>query len=344
MAVRRLDPAQPPDFAFTAENLDWANATIAKYPEGRQASAVIPLLWRAQAQHDGWLPEPAIRYMADLLEMPRIRVYEVATFYTMFQLSPVGRKAHIQVCGTTPCMLRGSEELINVCRRRIATEQHQLSEDGALSWEEMECLGACVNAPLIQVGQDTYEDLTPETFEALLDQFEKGQTPKPGPQIDRAYSAPVGGATTLLDVDALIAERQAARADAVTAAAPEVADAAGLQLVGGRDVEPTTADAGERPAGLDGAREGKPDNLKQISGVGAALEEKLNAMGVYHFDQIAAWTPAHVAWVDDHLSFKDRIAREDWIAQAATLAAGGTTEFSKRVEKGDVQSSKDDDA
>lgn len=349
MAVRRLDPIQPADFAFTAENLDWATVTIAKYPAGRQASAVIPLLWRAQEQHDDWLPEPAIRYVAELLDMPRIRVYEVATFYTMFQLSPVGRNAHIQVCGTTPCMLRGSEELMNVCRRRIAAEQHQVSEDGKLSWEEMECLGACVNAPLIQVGKDLYEDLTPETFETILDQFANGETPKPGPQIDRAFSAPIGGATTLQDVEALIAERQAAKSQAK--ATPTDADsAAGLQVVGGADAKaeaPTpSADAGraERPAGLHGARDGTPDNLKQISGVGAALEEKLNALGIFHFDQIAAWTSEQVRWVDDHLSFKGRIAREDWIAQAATLAAGGATEFSKRVEKGEVEPGKDDDA
>ena len=324
MAVRRLDPAQPPDFAFSAENLEWAQATIAKYPDGRQASAVIPLLWRAQEQNDGWLSEPAIRCVAELLNMPRIRVYEVATFYTMFQLSPVGRNAHVQVCGTTPCMLRGAEDLMNVCRRRIAAEQHEVSEDGKFSWEEMECLGACVNAPLIQVGENVYEDLTPEDLETILDQFAKGETPKAGPRIDRVFAAPAGGSTTLLDVEAVLAERRAAGSQTSGAAAEQ-------------------SDAGVRPEGLDGARGGAPDNLKQISGVGTALEEKLNALGIYHFDQIAAWTDDHVAWVDDHLSFKGRIAREDWISQAETLAAGGETEFSKRVAAGDVDSSKDGD-
>ena len=137
MAVRRLDPNQPASFEFTPENLAWAKATIAKYPEGKQASAVIPLLWRAQEQ-EGWLTEPAIRNVADMLGMAYIRVYEVATFYTMFQLSPVGRKAHIQVCGTTPCMLRGSEKLLKVCRDRIHPEPHHPSEDGNFSWEEVE--------------------------------------------------------------------------------------------------------------------------------------------------------------------------------------------------------------
>src|SRR5690606_32066434 len=163
MAVRRLHHEQPASFAFTAENLEWAQKIIARYPEGRQASAVIPLLWRAQEQHDGWLPEPAIRYVADMLGMPHIRVLEVATFYTMFQLAPVGRKAHIQVCGTTPCQLRGAEDLISVCKSKIAAHPHELSADGDFSWEEVECLGACVNAPMVQIFKDTYEDLTPES-------------------------------------------------------------------------------------------------------------------------------------------------------------------------------------
>ena len=197
MGVRRLDPKQPASFAFTPENLAWAKETIAKYPAGKQASAVIPLLWRAHEQHDNWLPEPAIRYVADMLDMPYIRVYEVATFYTMFQLSPVGRKAHVQVCGTTPCMLRGSEDIRDVCKRRINAEPHHLSEDGDFSWEEVECLGSCANAPMVQIGKDTYEDLTPELFEKVLDGFAKGQPPKPGSQTGRQASCPAGGPTTL---------------------------------------------------------------------------------------------------------------------------------------------------
>ena len=195
MAVRRLAEKQPKDFAFTAENLAWAKNEIKKYPEGRQASAVIPVLWRAQSQAGGWLPEAAIRAVADFLGMPNIRVLEIATFYTMFQLEPVG-KFFVQLCGTTPCMLRGSEELKMVCARRIG-EPHHVSADGKFSWMEVECLGACVNAPMVQINEDYYEDLTPESFETILDALAAGKTPKPGPQIDRQLSAPVGGPTTL---------------------------------------------------------------------------------------------------------------------------------------------------
>lgn len=198
MAVRRLHPEQPPSFAFTPENLAWAQATIAKYPPGKQASAVIPLLWRAQEQ-EGWCTEPAIRAIADMLGMAYIRVYEIATFYTMFQLSPVGRKAHVQVCGTTPCQLRGAEGLIEVCKHRIAEHPHELSKDGDFSWEEVECLGVCANAPMVQVHKDTYEDLTPELFEKVLDGFAAGTPPQPGPQQGRKTSEPAGGATTLKD-------------------------------------------------------------------------------------------------------------------------------------------------
>ena len=202
MAVRRLAPPelQPEDFAFTAENMEWAKLRIAKYPQGRQASAVIPLLWKAQEQSGGWLPQRAIEYVADMLEMERIRVLEVATFYTQFILTPVGRKAHIQVCGTTPCMLRGSEALMDICRHRIHHDPLHVSEDGDFSWEEVECLGACVNAPMMLIGSDTYEDLTPESFERLLDGFASGKPPKAGPQVDRYFSAPAGGLTTLTDL------------------------------------------------------------------------------------------------------------------------------------------------
>jgi NADH-quinone oxidoreductase subunit E len=199
MSVRRLDPNQPASFAFTRENEAWAKATIAKYPPGKQASAVIPLLWRAQEQHAGWLPEPAMRVVADMLGMAYIRVYEVATFYTMFQLSPVGKKAHVQVCGTTPCMLRGAEALVAVCKRRIHPEPHHLSADGDFSWEEVECLGACANAPMVQIWKDTYEDLTPATFERVLEGFATGTPVEAGSQIGRQASCPLAGPTTLKD-------------------------------------------------------------------------------------------------------------------------------------------------
>jgi NADH-quinone oxidoreductase subunit E len=203
MSVRRLADAsvQPKEFSFTPDNLAWAKKQLEKYPVGRQASAVIPLLWRAQEQHDGWVSEAAIRYVADFLGMPHIRVLEVATFYTQFQLQPVGRAAHVQVCGTTPCMLRGSEAIRKVCQERIHHEPFHVSADGKFSWEEVECLGACVNAPMVLIGSDTYEDLTPENFEKVLDGFAKGAPVKPGPQIDRQFSAPMGGATTLTDAE-----------------------------------------------------------------------------------------------------------------------------------------------
>jgi NADH-quinone oxidoreductase subunit E len=200
MAVRRLAETQPASFAFSEENLAWANKEITKYPQGRQASAVIAFLWKAQDQ-EGWVTEPAIRYIAEFLGMAYIRVLEIATFYTMFHLEPVGRVAHIQVCGTTPCWLRGSDDLKAVCRSRIHHDPHHLSADGAFSWEEVECLGACVNAPLVQINADTFEDLTAESFGGLLDALAAGRAVKPGPQVDRQLSAPMGGPTTLTDPD-----------------------------------------------------------------------------------------------------------------------------------------------
>jgi NADH-quinone oxidoreductase subunit E len=197
MSVRRLAEKQPASFAFTPQNLDWAKAQIARYPEGRQRSAVILILWRAQEQCGGWLPQKAIEATADLLGMARIRVLEVATFYTMFNLAPVGR-FHVQLCCTTPCMLRGSEELKKVCRRMIGEENH-VTGDGAFSWIEVECLGACVNAPMVQINADYFEDLTPETLTRIINDLSVGRKPKPGPQIDRINSAPIGGPTTLTD-------------------------------------------------------------------------------------------------------------------------------------------------
>ena len=197
MSVRRLAEQQPSSFVFTPENLEWAKARMAKYPPGRQQSAVIPILWKAQEQCGGWLPQKAMEATAALLGMAKIRVLEVATFYTMFNLSPVG-KFHVQLCGTTPCMLRGSEELKQVCRKMIGDQDH-VSSDGMFSWTEVECLGACVNAPMVQINYDYYEDLTAESFSRILDDMSAGKTPKPGPQVDRLNSAPIGGQTTLLD-------------------------------------------------------------------------------------------------------------------------------------------------
>jgi len=199
MSVRRLDPNQPASFEFTPENEAWAKQQITKYPEGRQWSAVIPLLWRAQEQSNGWLPEPAIRYIADMLEMPYIRTYEIATFYTMFNLSPIG-EYHVQLCGTTPCMLRGSEELKAICEEMIGPV-NTMTEDGLFSWVEVECLGACVNAPMVQINKDYFEDLTPDIFRNILQKLKTGVAVRPGPQVNRQFSAPASGPRTLLTTD-----------------------------------------------------------------------------------------------------------------------------------------------
>ncbi|MEZ2130267.1 MULTISPECIES: NADH-quinone oxidoreductase subunit E [unclassified Sinorhizobium] len=223
MSVRRLaeDQFQPGAFAFNDENAIWAEKTIKKYPEGRQQSAVIPLLMRAQEQ-DGWVTKAAIEKVADMLDMAYIRVLEVATFYTQFQLHPVGSRAHVQVCGTTPCMLRGSEGLMSVCKSKIHAHPFERNAEGTLSWEEVECLGACVNAPMVMIGKDTYEDLTPERLEAIIDAFAagKGANIAPGPQIDRIYSAPEGGPTTLTAEQPKKAKPAAKKAEADTATAP----------------------------------------------------------------------------------------------------------------------------
>jgi NADH-quinone oxidoreductase subunit E len=353
MSVRRLAPAdiQPKEFAFTAANFDWAKAQIAKYPEGRAASAVLPVLWRAQEQHGGWLPQKAIEYVAELLGMAKIRVLEVATFYTMFLLQPVGRKAHVQWCGTTPCLLRGGEEIKKVCERRINHEQFHVSADGDFSWEEVECLGACVNAPMVLIGKDTYEDLTAETFEKVLESLARGETPKPGPQNGRQFSAPIGGDTTLLDegaphpapaspppaapepkpipepapaAPAPAAASVSAVADVEALAKAEEADIAAKLAKLAKDATPEQkADAvGTRPQGLAAPRQDKRENLQRIRGIGPVNEQKLNALGIFHFDQIAHWGRPEIRWVGTYLAFPGRIDRESWVVQAGRLAAG----------------------
>jgi NADH-quinone oxidoreductase subunit E len=197
MSVRRLAKVQPDSFAFskaTKAKCDW---WIAKYPTERKQSAVIPILWLVQKQ-EGWVSEPAIRAIGELLEMPYIRVLEVATFYTMFMLEPVGTTALIQVCGTTPCMLRGSGGLMKVCKDKIGPKD-TLSADGRFTWQEVECLGACVNAPMAQINDYYFEDLTPEAMAQIIDDFAAGKSPQPGPRVDRVNSAPEGGALTLTD-------------------------------------------------------------------------------------------------------------------------------------------------
>ncbi len=200
MSARRLAEQQPDDFAFTPESAKQADVWLAKYPDDRKRSAVIPLLWIAQKQ-DGWVSRPAMERIADQLAMPYVRVLEVATFYTMFQLAPVGAH-HIQLCGTTPCMLRGSEALKEVLARRVGPKG-ATSADGLFTWSEVECLGACCNAPMVQIsnsaGDHYYEDLTPQSLDQLLDAFARGETPAPGPQIARQTSAPEGDPITLTD-------------------------------------------------------------------------------------------------------------------------------------------------
>ena len=198
--LRRLHHEQPESFAFTQANQAWAEAQIAKYPEGREASAVIPLLWRAQEQ-EGWLTRPAIEAVADMLGMAYIRALEVASFYFMFQLQPVGSVAHIQICGTTSCMICGAEDLIGVCKEKISANPHEVSADGKFSWEEVECLGACANAPMAQIGKDYYEDLTADRLGEILDELAAGKVPTPGPQNGRYASEPKSGLTALTDFE-----------------------------------------------------------------------------------------------------------------------------------------------
>ncbi|WP_298743249.1 NADH-quinone oxidoreductase subunit NuoE [uncultured Brevundimonas sp.] len=197
MSVRRLAKEQLASFVFskaTKAKCDW---WIAKYPADRRQSAVIPILWLVQKQ-EGWVPEPAIRAVGELLGMPYIRVLEVATFYTMFMLEPVGSAALIQVCGTTPCMLRGAGELMKVCEDRIGPKD-TLSADGRFTWQEVECLGACANAPMAMINDYYFEDLTAESMARIIDDFAAGKTPKPGSRAGRHSSEPEGGALTLTD-------------------------------------------------------------------------------------------------------------------------------------------------
>lgn len=198
MSVRRLAKEQPATFDFSKETLKKVQWWISKYPSHRKQSAVIPILWLIQKQ-DGWVSEPAIRATAAMLEMPVIRVLEVATFYTMFQLEPVGTVAHVQLCGTTPCMLRGSNDLKAVLKARIGADHHR-TPDGRFSWEEVECLGACCNAPMAAINDYYYEDLTPETLEQILDDFAAGKSPEPGSYLEgRRVSEPAGKIQTLTD-------------------------------------------------------------------------------------------------------------------------------------------------
>lgn len=356
MALRRFDiEAGGDSFAFKAETEPTIAFWLGKYPAARKQSAVIPLLWLAQKDNEGWLSEPAMREVADRLDMPYIRVYEVATFYTMFRLKPVG-KHHIQLCGTTPCMLRGANDLKKVCESKIG-KKFAVTDDGKLSWEEVECLGACANAPMVQINDDYYEDLTPESLGEIVEKLRNGaDVPEPGPQVDRINSAPEGGTDVLTEADLFDGSRNSAVATLPNLPEPEPAPEPELEPEAkalpaeaaptNTAREETTKDevvevSGERPEAAE-VEEAERDNLKEIKGIGPVNEGQLNELGIYTFAQIAAWTPANVDWVEDFLSFPGRIAREDWIGQAKILAGGGETEFSKRVEAGEVDSSKDE--
>ncbi|WP_413719260.1 NADH-quinone oxidoreductase subunit NuoE [Silicimonas sp. MF1-12-2] len=350
--LRRLAHEQPDSFAFTPANQAWAEAQISKYPEGRQASAIIPLLWRAQEQ-EGWLSRPAIEHVAALLNMAYIRALEVATFYFMFQLHPTGSIAHVQVCGTTSCMICGAEDLIQVCKDKIANSAHKLSADGKFTWEEVECLGSCSNAPMAQIGKDYYEDLTAERFAEILDELAEGKVPVPGPQNGRYAAEPLSGLTSLKEFDS---GKQ--RYNASVQLAVEIGDT--VKRIDGTEVplrapwrgasgtiSPSEERAatkaarsapkapaapaaeapsspGRKPEGLSEARAGQPDDLKKIKGVGPKLEKLLHSLGFFHFDQVAAWTEEEIAWVDENLEgFKGRVTRDNWVAQAKELADQG---------------------
>ena len=362
--LRRLHLEQPSSFAFTSANQAWAEAQITKYPEGRQASAIIPLLWRAQEQ-EGWLTRPAIETVADMLGLAYMRALEVASFYFMFQLQPAGSVAHIQVCGTTSCMICGAEDLVAVCKEKISPKAHQLSEDGKFSWEEVECLGSCANAPMAQIGKDYYEDLTVAKMAELIDELAAGRVPLPGPQNGRYAAEPLNGLSTLTEFDsgkhqynasvqlasdigdtvkridgtevplltpwvqsgktAGTAAKSAKPAAKKPAAAPNAkpeAEAVAPKAAAKAPAAPKGAVGEVQPEILKKPRAGRADDLKLISGVGPKLEGVLNDLGFWHFDQIAAWTPEQVAWVDTRLKFKGRIERDNWIAQAAEFSKG----------------------
>ncbi len=406
--LRRLHHDQPDSFAFTPANQAWAEAQMTKFPEGRQASAIIPLFWRAHEQ-EGWLTRPAIEHICEMLGLAYIRGLEVATFYFMFKLEPVGSVAHIQVCGTTSCMICGAEDLIGICKEKIAINPLELSADGKFSWEEVECLGACSNAPMAQIGKDYYEDLTAESFTAILDGLAAGKVPTPGPQNGRYASEPLSGLTSLTAHDSgktqynasvqlatdlgdtikridgtevplltpwlgtqansgkkpgkpskdmmppdgpdgkqggrSAGEAPAPRdrgdaSDKVSEAPGEAADTKAKAKPARGTVAPATQSdvkaesPGKKPETMAQPRTAGADDLKLIKGVGPKLEQLLNSMGFFHFDQIAKWGHDELAWVDENLEgFKGRASRDNWVDQAGRLAQGEETEFSTRASK-----------
>jgi len=257
--LRRLYHDQPDAFAFTPANQKWAEAQITKYPEGRQASAIIPLLWRAQEQ-ESWLTRPAIEHIAAMLDMAYIRALEVASFYFMFQLQPVGNVAHIQVCGTLSCMICGAEDLIGVCKEKIAGKAHALSADGRFSWEEVECLGSCANAPMAQIGKDYYEDLTAARLSEIIDELAAGKVPVPGPQNGRYAAEPLSGLTSLKDHDSGKKQYNASVQLAV-----DIGDT--VKRIDGTEVPlltPWLGKGGSKPAAAKAPAKAKPADAKAV--------------------------------------------------------------------------------
>jgi len=199
MSLRRPAKEQPENFEFNSASLEAAKIMIAKYPDGKEQSAVMALLYIVQKQNSNWIPLAAMKYIGKFLEMPYIKVYEVATFYTMYNLAPVG-KHFIQVCTTTPCMIRGAYKLVEACKEKISEKENELSKDKNCSWMEVECLGACVNAPMMQINDDYYEDLDKEKTLKILDKILKGETPKPGSYRGRVNNEPENNRKTLIDL------------------------------------------------------------------------------------------------------------------------------------------------
>ncbi len=197
MSIKKIHKEQPETFQFDVKSMEAANKIISNYPDGKQQSAVMALLYIAQRQNDNWIPLQAMKYIAKFLDMPYIKVYEVATFYSMYNLSPVG-KYFFQVCTTTPCMLRGAYDLVKVCKNKISEKENEISDDGKISWMEVECLGACVNAPMMQVNEDYYEDLNDKKLEEIIEAIYQNKTPKPGSYSGRVNTEPVNNRKTLL--------------------------------------------------------------------------------------------------------------------------------------------------
>ena len=343
MSARRLAIRQPKEFSLSASAKTEIANWVKKYPKGRQRSALIPALWIAQKDNGGWLPELALRELGDMLDMAYIRVYEVATFYTMFNLEPVGVH-YVQLCGTTPCWLRGSDDLIAMLKRKIGP-QRSISEDGKLSWLEVECLGSCANAPMVQISNGDsdhyYEDLTAESLEAVLDDLVAGKKPKEGPQNSRHTSEPEGGALALNTVGLYNKSKtptklpNAGKKAVITRHAD---DPKGTRAtIAGRKnkpkaPKPTKAQAKPKVLYTDGPTDGVPDDLKQIKGIGPKFEGDLNSKGIYYFKQIGAWKAADVKMVEGVIdSIPGRIKRDEWVKQAKVLAKGGAPRKMKKV-------------